>query len=372
MDSLTHITLGACLGEIMLGRQLGKKALLLGAVAQSLPDVDSLAALWLPVTDNLLAHRGITHSLPVGAVVAAGLAVVGQRWQTKIPWWQWFLFWFIQIGIHDLLDVTNAYGTGILEPFSHHRFSEHLLYVADPLFTLSLVVATVALLWLGHQHPARRKTAVVAVLVSVGYLGYAASNKASADEAIRRSLAARSITYSRYFSTPTPLNTWLWYAVAATDNGYYVGYRSVFEAPNELTSFTYFPRQDSLLKATDDPAAVRALQKFANGFYTVDRRGGSGEDDTLRFNVLRFGQILGWQDPRAPFTFQYYLGQNVDNFLVMQRGRFTGWNRSTVDGLLNRIWHPERSIPAGKSGHQVRNILYSKGETSRQTESSPR
>jgi inner membrane protein len=127
-----------------------------------------------------------------------------------------------------------------------------------------------------------------------------------------------------------------------------------------------------LLKATDDPAAVRALQKFANGFYTVDRRGGSGEDDTLRFNVLRFGQILGWQDPRAPFTFQYYLGQNVDNFLVMQRGRFTGWNRSTVDGLLNRIWHPERSIPAGKSGHQVRNILYSKGDTSRQTESSPR
>jgi inner membrane protein len=356
----------------MLGQKLGKKALLLGAVAQSLPDVDSLAALWLPVTDNLLAHRGITHSLPVGAVVAAGLAVVGHRWQTKIPWWQWFLFWFIQIGVHDLLDVANAYGTGILEPFSHQRFSGHLLYVADPLFTVSLVVAAVVLVWLGREHPARWKTAVVALLVSVGYLGYAASNKVSTDQAIRRSLAARSITYFRYFSTPTPLNTWLWYAVAATDNGYYVGYRSVFEAPGELTSFTYFPRQDSLLKTTDDPAAVLALQKFANGFYTVDRRGGAAGNDTVRFNVLRFGQILGWQDPQTPFTFQYYLDRNFDNFLVMQRGRFTGWNRSTVDGLLNRIWHPERSAPVGKAGQQAIDTLHNSGDTSRQTESSPR
>lgn len=372
MDSLTHITLGACLGEVMLGRQLGKKAMLLGAVAQSLPDVDSLAALWLPVTDNLLAHRGITHSLPVGAVVAAGLAIAGQRWQRRIPWWHWFLFWFVQIGVHDLLDVTNAYGTGILEPFSHYRFSVHWLYVADPLFTLSLVVATVALLWQHHQHPARRKTAVAALLVSVGYLGYAVSNKASADQAVQRSLAARSINYTDYFSTPTPLNTWLWYAVAATDRGYYVGYRSVFEKPDELTSFTYFPRQDNLLKTTDDPAAVAALQKFANGFYTVDRQGGAAGGDTSRFNVLRFGQILGWQDPRAPFTFQYFLGGNFDNFLVMQRGRFTGWNWSTVEGLVNRIWHPERLISIENSSQQVIDTLYSKGDTSRQTESSPR
>jgi inner membrane protein len=356
----------------MLGRQLGKKAMLLGAIAQSLPDVDSLAALWLPVTDNLLAHRGITHSLPVGVVIAVGLAVVGQRWQTRIPWWQWFLFWFSQIGIHDLLDVTNAYGTGILEPFSDRRFSLHLLYVADPLFTLSLVVGTVTLLVLRTKHAARRKSAIVALLVSVCYLGYAVSNKASADQAVRRSLAAHSINHSDYFLTPTPLNTWLWYAVAASKKGYYVGYRSVFEAPGELTSFTYFPRQDSLLKTTDDPASVAALQKFANGFYTVDRGQNATGNDTLRFNVLRFGQILGWQNPRAPFTFQYYLDRNLDNFLVMQRGRFTGWNLATVEGLFNRIWYPERSKAGVGTYPRAYDSNYSRGDTRRQTESSPR
>ena len=57
MDSLTHIVLGACIGEAMLGKKLGKKAMLIGAIAQSLPDIDFVAALWLGPAENLLAHR---------------------------------------------------------------------------------------------------------------------------------------------------------------------------------------------------------------------------------------------------------------------------------------------------------------------------
>jgi inner membrane protein len=40
MDSLTHIVTGACIGELFLGKQLGKKAMLWGAITQSLPDID--------------------------------------------------------------------------------------------------------------------------------------------------------------------------------------------------------------------------------------------------------------------------------------------------------------------------------------------
>jgi inner membrane protein len=58
MDSLTHIALGACTGQLILGRQFGKRAMLLGAVAQSVPDVDFIAALWMSPSGNLLAHRG--------------------------------------------------------------------------------------------------------------------------------------------------------------------------------------------------------------------------------------------------------------------------------------------------------------------------
>jgi inner membrane protein len=40
MDSITHIALGAITGEALAGKSLGKRAMILGAVAQSLPDID--------------------------------------------------------------------------------------------------------------------------------------------------------------------------------------------------------------------------------------------------------------------------------------------------------------------------------------------
>ncbi|MBA4146397.1 MAG: metal-dependent hydrolase, partial [Cytophaga sp.] len=65
---------------------------------------------------------------------------------------------------------------------------------------------------------------------------------------------------------------------------------------------------------------------------TVDDR-----DSTLVFNDLRFGQIMGWDHPEGKFVFRYYLQKPDENLLVMQRGRFTGWNRKTVRAMLTRI-----------------------------------
>ena len=42
MDSLTQIVLGAAVGEALLGKKLGNKALLLGAIAGTIPDLDVL------------------------------------------------------------------------------------------------------------------------------------------------------------------------------------------------------------------------------------------------------------------------------------------------------------------------------------------
>lgn len=348
MDSLTHIALGACTGEILLGRSLGKKALVLGAVAQSLPDIDALAGLWLPMSANLLAHRGITHSLLVAPPAAAALAWMVRRWSwaRSVPLWFWFMFFVFQLGLHDLLDTANAYGTGLLEPFSHQRFSVYLLYVADPFFTLPLVIATLCL-WLCSRRPRIRQISAAVTLVwAVGYVGYAAVNKSSVDGPTRASLAAASVPYVRYLTIPTPLNTWLWYVVATTHQGYYLGYRSVFENPDHLTEFTYFPSSEHLLKEAlptaskaelsptlrADVADVRRLRQFARGDYVVEKRG-----DTLAIGVLRFGQVLGWENPQAPFVFRYELGEGIDNRLVVQRGRFAGWDRMALRRYIRRI-----------------------------------
>src|SRR5687767_43668 len=101
----------------------------LGAIAQSIPDIDFVAALWLAPTDNLLVHRGFTHSFLFAALMTAVLTVGSAKWyrEKKIPPVKWALFWGLEILLHLLLDACNAYGVGWLEPFDHKRFSFHIL-----------------------------------------------------------------------------------------------------------------------------------------------------------------------------------------------------------------------------------------------------
>lgn len=74
MDTVTHIVLGACIGEAIAGKHLGKKALFIGALAQSLPDIDFITSFWMGTAENLLAHRGLTHSFLFLLVITPLLA----------------------------------------------------------------------------------------------------------------------------------------------------------------------------------------------------------------------------------------------------------------------------------------------------------
>lgn len=63
MDSLTQIVLGAAVGEIALGRKIGNRALIWGAIGGTIPDLDVIANSFLDPIDALAFHRSITHSL---------------------------------------------------------------------------------------------------------------------------------------------------------------------------------------------------------------------------------------------------------------------------------------------------------------------
>ncbi len=63
MDSLTQIVLGAAVGEAVLGKKIGNRAMLWGAIAGTIPDLDVVSNLWLTELQGLAAHRGITHSI---------------------------------------------------------------------------------------------------------------------------------------------------------------------------------------------------------------------------------------------------------------------------------------------------------------------
>ena len=225
MDSLTHITLGACVGELMLGKQLGKKALLWGALSQCLPDIDTFAAVLYPADQAFLIHRGITHSVLFAVAIGLilGLAAKKIHRKTRVAFSLLAFFFCFQLLLHDLLDTCNSYGTGLLEPFSHQRFSINLLYVADPFFTTSLLLAAVFLVFKNVNNKNRPKWALFAICVSAFYLVIAGINKTYIDHRAEASFQSQKITPSNYFSTPAPFNCMLWYIVAEADSSYCTG-----------------------------------------------------------------------------------------------------------------------------------------------------
>ena len=77
MDSLTQIVLGAAVGEAVLGRRVGNRAMLWGGIAGTLPDLDVLSGLVTDPMSALAYHRAFTHSLPFALLAAPiiGLSV---------------------------------------------------------------------------------------------------------------------------------------------------------------------------------------------------------------------------------------------------------------------------------------------------------
>lgn len=333
MDSLTHIALGACIGDLLLGNKIGKKAMIYGAVIASLPDIDFVASFWLSPAADLLAHRGFTHSILFAALVVAGFAWYFRKRHAVdgISVKDWLLFLSVSIGSHLFLDSFNAYGIGLFEPFSQIRISWNTIFVVDPFFSVWPGIAALALLSIKKTNTRRKGWAAFGLISCSIYLFYCLFNKSTTDYHTRYALMHQGIHYHRYITTPTPFNNWLWYLIAETDEGFYIGYRSVFDQSDSV-KFQYFKKNAGFLSSLPMSRDLKDLIRFSEGYFTVD-----SSQQGLVFNDLRFGQMMGWQYPSSGFVFHFFLEHPDSNSMVVQRGRFAHWNQESFAFFIKRI-----------------------------------
>ena len=333
MDSLTHTVLGACVGEALAGKKLGKHAMFWGALANNIPDVDVITSFWMSQADSLLAHRGFTHSILFALVFPFILAFILSRWHRNkhMLFKDWWMIIASGMFLHIFIDSLTSYGTGWYEPFSHYRVTMNVLFVADPFYTISLLISFAALLFIKGKKKSRRKWTNFGLWISTLYIGYAFINKAIIDNDFKKELSRQNISYTNYFSTPAPLNNFLWYLVAKNDTGYFLGYRSMFDKKNEI-DLNYRSKNEYLLSELETDNDLIKLKRFSNGYYSSEKM-----NDTLFLNDLRFGTTGGWADPSADFVFRYCLEKDANNDLVIQRGRFKSAGKDALTSLWKRI-----------------------------------
>ena len=148
MDSLSQLVLGASVGEAVLGKRIGNKALLYGAIAGTIPDLDVLATRFTDTITGIELHRGFSHSI-VFCILAApvfGLLVHSIEKKINLGWRPWALLFFWGLLTHTFLDVFTTWGTQLFWPLPT-RLAFNSVFVIDPLYTLPLLVCVLLLLF---------------------------------------------------------------------------------------------------------------------------------------------------------------------------------------------------------------------------------
>ena len=284
MDSLTQITLGACVAAACVPPGQRRKAALLGAALGTVPDLDVFLDYGGPVA-NFTMHRGFSHSLLVLAPIGALL------WLALRSFWppvreapqRWFAAIFLALLTHPLLDAHTAYGTQLFWPSGSTPVSWATIFIIDPLYTLPLLAGMIAVL-IRPVSQVSGRWLMVGLVWSMLYLGWSWFAQTLVAANARQSLHAQGVAEARLFVSPAPLTTLLWRVVARTQQGYYEGLDSVVANDGPI-EFTFYPSEDRILAAAlpHVPAAQR-LQWFAGGFV-----GASVENDTLVLSDLRMG-----------------------------------------------------------------------------------
>ncbi len=333
MDSLTHIVLGAAIGEALLGRKIGRKAMLWGAIADTIPDFDVFASPCFSPAQQLLVHRGITHSFLFITVTSLVLGYLFSKWfkKAEVSRKQWTTLFFLGMFTHVLIDSFTGYGTGWFEPFSSYRVSFNSIFVADLFYTLPFLICVLIAIIAKSGTERRRKWNKAGLIISSVYMVFTLVNKIFITHQMKEGLNKMNIVTSDFVTTPTPLNNILWTAYAADNTGYWFGYYSLLDKTNDI-KYYHVNKKEELLKPFESEKDVKLLKQFSKGYYCM-----STHDSAVFFNDIRFGQMGGWDKPDSAFVFSFKLNKNSDNTMALNRSRFKTSFGDAFSSLVNRI-----------------------------------
>ena len=395
MDSLTQVTLGAAVGEIVLGRKIGNRAMFWGAVAGTIPDLDVFSEYFVTPVQDLAIHRGFSHSIVFSILGAFVIGwIVDHIYKSKyhkyfgfVGWlgvpvavlyflarifdmdmgepknmlllalvliafvlWlyrkyfvkphqlldvsrsEWRMLFFWSLFTHPILDCFTTYGTQLLLPFTSYRVAFATISVADPLYTFPFLLCVIIASFLNRSNRLRRNLTILGLAMSSSYLFWTVWNKYKVHEIWKENLEQKEISYSDLLTTPTILNNILWYGVAETDDGYYHGLYSFWDSDTDI-DLQFTPKNYDLLDARKDDPTIKTLAWFSDGFYSASAK----ENGELIINDLRFGSINDPnKDDQVEFIFSFPVQKNEEGYYEITRS-FEGPPGDRQEMLQNLI-----------------------------------
>lgn len=191
MDNLCHTLVGVAIAQAGFKTRTGR-AVLTGAIAANLPDLDALV--FLTDVPSVAFRRGITHGVPAQLVLPVALA--GLVWATgrrsapsPVPAvrFGWLLaLSYLGVLTHVYMDLLNTYGVRLLSPLSQRWFYGDSIFIID--LSLWLILGAGVLL----ARRRGRRYAGFAVLAATLYIGAMVGSGRAARATVNEAWVART------------------------------------------------------------------------------------------------------------------------------------------------------------------------------------
>lgn len=312
MDSLTQIVLGAAVGNAVAGKKLKNRALVYGAIAGTIPDMDILVGMFLDPIRAVEIHRGISHSVFFAALLAVllGWLVSKIERKSKLSFKEGYWLFFLGLFTHALLDMFTTWGTRLLWPVYSYPFAFKSVFVIDPLYTIPFIVCLILSMRQTENLKKRMYWNTMGLAISSGYLVLTLVLKGLAYQKFVEDLNARSVSYHSVSVKPSAMNTILWNAIVDTPDAYWLGDYSFFDHSSII--FDVYPKNHELLEGIKEEAIVQRLIALSEGWYII-----SEKDGELYFNDLRFGLLKKDVDD-VQFAFSYRFFRDAEGTLCAE------------------------------------------------------
>ena len=331
MDSLTQIVLGAAVGEYFLGRKIGNRALLYGAIIATIPDLDVIVGkLFDPIT-AVEMHRGFSHSIIFFLLFSPILGYSLKKVERKanFTFKEATLMAFFSLFTHALLDSFTTWGTQLFWPFGD-RIAWKTIFVVDPLYTIPFLICLIVVMRLPKDAVKRRKWNIAGIVISSSYLLLSVVAKNVAQLHFEKALTREDIKYEQIIVKPSPLNIILWNANIKTDDGYFLADYSFFD--HSPITFDYFDSGEEYITDIEDSEIINRLKKISEGWYVI-----SVDGNKTYFNDLRFG-LLNDDVKNPEFVFKYeILNKRGELYAIEADNKGKKEGKKILQRLINRI-----------------------------------
>lgn len=314
MDSLTQIVLGAAVGEAVLGKKVGNKAMLWGVIGGTIPDLDVFLNMMTDPITAMAWHRTISHSL-LFCIVASPIFgwLVYKLYRGKQATWRgWSWLFFGALVTHPLLDAHTTWGTQFLWPFDL-RIAYNNIFVVDPLYTIPFLICLLVALFSKRGTIKRRNWNYAGLIVSSLYMILTLAFKWNAHSEFSDHLSHQHIEYSELMTKPTPMNTILWSGTIKTKEGLRIGYYSLLDERDSIQFSVDYPKNLKKAKKFLETNDFKTIERISKGWFFIEEK-----DGELYFVDARFGQG-GVEPNKSPFLWKFKLIEDQNGELRIEQ-----------------------------------------------------